>query len=282
MLKKNFVFGVGITNETEDHISEFILSGLNKSSEKYYIVTPNPEIVMFAQKNPHYKKIINEAKIALPDGIGVFLASALSGYPFKERITGVDFMEELCKRSSISPVTVGFLGGRDGVAELTAKCLKKKYPWIRVGFVGEEWGDEGFINKESHQVIKSSSHKVKRPEDFRHEGLKTSIDILFVAFGHPKQEEWIYENLEHLPVKVAMGVGGAFDYISGQVHRAPYMVRAMGFEWLYRLIKEPWRWRRQLALPRFVWLVLKEKFRGPGFAKASHFAKASRDESAGK
>lgn len=242
MLKKNFVLGIGITNETEDHISEFILSGLKKSSEKYYIVTPNPEIVMFAQKDPHYKKILNEAKIALPDGIGIFLASALFGYPFKERITGVDFMEELCKRSSISPVTVGFLGGRDGVAVLTANCLKKKYPWLKVVFAGEEWD-------------KNSKFKIQNSK------FKQGIDILFVAFGHPRQEEWIYENLDKLPVKVAMGVGGAFDYISGQVKRAPFMVRAMGFEWLYRLINEPWRWRRQLALPRFVWLVLKERFK---------------------
>ncbi|MBU4098660.1 WecB/TagA/CpsF family glycosyltransferase, partial [Patescibacteria group bacterium] len=177
----------------------------------------------------------------------------------------------------------GFLGGRERVAERTAECLKTRYPWIDVVFVGEEWpqvvksssykvvksSSRQVVKSSSRQVVKSSSRQVVKSssdsenghEGFGLEDLKTSIpimDILFVAFGHPKQEEWIYENLEHLPVKVAMGVGGAFDYISGRVERAPFMIRAMGMEWLYRLIKEPWRWRRQLALGRFVWLVVKK------------------------
>ncbi len=231
MLRKSYILGVGITNETEDKILEYLLLSLKGHGQKYYIVTPNPEIVVAAQSNPHYKKILNEAKIALPDGVGVFLGSALMGNPLKERITGVDFMGEVCKRSSEQPLRMGFLGGRGGVAELTAECLKKKYPWIEVVFVGEEWD------------MKS----------------KVEIDILFVAFGYPKQEEWIYENLEHLPVRVAMGVGGGFDYISGRVVRAPFMIRAIGMEWLFRLIREPWRWRRQMALGKFVWLVVKER-----------------------
>lgn len=239
MLRKSFVLGVGITNESEDKILEYLLLGLKNTSEKYYIITPNPEILIHSYGHPHYKKILNEAKIALPDGIGVFLASALMGNIMRERIAGVDFMEEICKRSVKSPITVGFLGGRNGVAEKTSECLMKKYPWIKVRFVGEEWAT-------------SSKFKVKSS--------KSEIDILFVAFGHPKQEEWIYKNLNRLPVRAVMGVGGAFDYISGKVVRAPFMVRAMGFEWLFRLIREPWRWRRQLALPKFVWLVLKEKF----------------------
>ena len=88
-----------------------------------------------------------------------------------------------------------------------------------------------------------------------------NIDILFVAFGAPKQEEWIYENLPHLPVKIAMGVGGAFDYLSGEVERAPKFVRLWGFEWLFRLIRQPWRLRRQVALLTFLLLILKERFR---------------------
>ncbi len=239
MLRKSHILGVGVTNETEDKILEYLLLSLKQAAQKYYIVTPNPEIVVAAQGNPHYKKILNEAKIALPDGVGVFLGSALMGHPLKERITGVDFMEEVCRRSSEQPLRMGFLGGRGGVAELTAECLKKKYPWIDVVFVGEEW--------DMKSKVESRKSKVE-------------IDILFVAFGHPKQEEWIYENLEHLPVKVAMGVGGAFDYISGRVERAPFMVRAIGMEWLYRLVREPWRWRRQMALGKFVWLVVKERF----------------------
>lgn len=243
MLQKVDVLGVGITNESEEKILEYLLLSYKHTVKKYYIVTPNPEILIYAYGHPAYKIILNEAKIALPDGVGVFLASALMGHRLAERITGVDFMEEICKRSIDWPKRIGFLGGRGGVAERTAECLKRKYPWIEVAFVGEEWED-----------LKS---KVKSQK------LDTKIDILFVAFGHPKQEEWIYENLDKLPVKVAMGVGGAFDYISGRVQRAPFMIRAIGLEWLFRLIREPWRWRRQLALGKFAQLVLKERF---GFA----------------
>lgn len=233
MLRKNNVLGVGITCETENDILEYILWSLKSKTEKYFIVTPNPEIVLYANLHAQYKKILNEAKIALPDGIGVFLASAFLGHRLKERIAGVDFMEEICKRSVDQPIRVGFLGGGAGVAEITAGCLKEKYPWIKVGFAGEEWKERGSIYK---------------------------LDIIFVAFGAPKQEEWIYKHLEHLPVKVAMGVGGAFDYISGNVRRAPFMIRAVGLEWLFRLAIQPWRWRRQLALPKFVRLVLRERF----------------------
>lgn len=239
MLKKNYLLGVAITNEREESILEYLFTSLKKEPEKYFITTPNPEILVYANTHPDYKKILNAAKIALPDGVGLFLGSALVGHTLKERITGVDFMEEICKRSAGRTLSIGLLGGRGGVADKAAECLKIKYPWLNVVFVGEEW-------------VTNSKFKVQNS--------KLKIDILFVAFGHPKQEEWISENLHKLPVKIAMGVGGAFDYISGNVTRAPFMVRAIGFEWLYRLIKQPWRWHRQLALIKFIWLVLKEFF----------------------
>jgi N-acetylglucosaminyldiphosphoundecaprenol N-acetyl-beta-D-mannosaminyltransferase len=244
MLKKNYVLGVGVTCDREDDILEYILWSLKSRTEKYFIVTPNPEIVVYANSHVKYKKILNEARIALPDGVGVFLASGILGHRLKERITGVDFMEEICKRSVDQPIKVGFLGGGPGVAKRAADCLKKKYPWIKVVFKGEEWRMRDIMD-----------HRGKGQEE-------EEMDILFVAFGAPKQEEWIYEHLEKLPVKVAMGVGGAFDYVSGNVRRAPFMIRAVGFEWLFRLVMQSWRWRRQLALPKFVWMVLRERFGG--------------------
>lgn len=264
MLKKNFLLGAGITNENENKILEYLLLAL-KRDEKFYIVTPNPEILVYANDHPEYKKILNGARIALPDGVGVFLGCALMSNTLKERITGVDFMEEICKRCEREPITVGFLGGRHGVAELTAECLKNRYPWLDVVFAAEEWDFKisnlkSPANPAGRQIsnpkFKSKNLRVKNSNAF-HE--PRAIDILFVAFGHPKQELWIAENLDRLPVKAAMGVGGAFDYVSGRVERAPFMIRAIGFEWLYRLIKQPWRWRRQLALGKFVWLVLKER-----------------------
>lgn len=230
MLNKNSFLGVDITNETADKILEYLLERL-KSEEKFYIVTPNPEILVYARSHKNFKNILNHAEISLPDGTGLFLASIFMGKPFNQRIPGVDFIDFICKNTVRNPISMGFLGGRGKVAEKTAECLRKKYPYLDIRFVGEEW-------------------------DYNS---KEKIDLLFVAFGHPKQEEWIFTNLDKIPVKAAMGVGGAFDYISGHVTRAPYLIRAIGFEWLYRLVKEPWRWKRQLALITFVKLIFKER-----------------------
>src|ERR1035437_6261254 len=234
MKNKIFLLGVGFNNLRIHDVLELMIKGLEKSEEKYYIVTPNPEILVLANNDPVYKKVINNAKLALPDGIGVMMASRLLSKPLRWRIHGVDLMESICREVSKRPITVGFLGGGANVAESAAECLRVKYPGLKVNFTEEEWNFEK-----------------KHPE----------TDILFVAFGSPKQEIWIAENLSRLPVKVASGVGGAFDFVSGKVRRAPVLVRKIGLEWLFRLIIQPWRIERQLRLIKFIFLVCKEKFR---------------------
>ena len=234
MKNKIFLLGVGFNNLRINDVLELMIKGLEKSEEKYYIVTPNPEILVLANNDPVYKKVINNAKLALPDGIGVMMASRLLSKPLRWRIHGVDLMESICREVSKRPITVGFLGGGANVAESAAECLRVKYPGLKVNFTEEEWNFEK-----------------KHPE----------TDILFVAFGSPKQEIWIAENLSRLPVKVAIGVGGAFDFVSRKVMRAPVLVRKIGLEWLFRLIIQPWRIERQLRLIKFIFLVCKEKFR---------------------
>ena len=233
-LEKIYILGVGFTNQTEKVILEYIVKNLQKGTKNYYIVTPNPELLVIANKQMEYKKVLNGAKIALADGIGVILASRLMGRPIKERIHGVDFMENVCKEVSKRPITVGFLGGGPNVADKTADCLQKKYPGLNVGWVSEEWSED--LNLKS-------------------------VDILFVAFGSPKQEIWIAKNLKNLPATVSIGVGGAFDFISGKILRAPKILRNLKLEWLFRLIIQPWRIRRQLSLITFVVLILKEKIK---------------------
>jgi N-acetylglucosaminyldiphosphoundecaprenol N-acetyl-beta-D-mannosaminyltransferase len=230
---KIFLLGVGFSDASMKEVLEFIVTGLQNQSEKYYIVTPNPELLVIASKGDNYRKVLNSAKLALPDGIGVIVAGKIMGKPFKERIHGVDLVKSLCKEVSKQPITVGFLGAGPNIAELTAECLRKNYPGLKVGLVSEEWSEE-LKNKKA--------------------------DILFVAFGSPKQEIWISENLERLPAKVVIGVGGAFDFISGKVRRAPLILRKIGLEWLFRLIIQPWRIKRQLRLVKFLYLVLREKF----------------------
>lgn len=233
MLDSIKLFGVSITNANENEILEYIYNELRDPRKKLYITTPNPEIIVYAQKHPAFKAILNKASVSLPDGVGVFIAAGLFGTSLKERIAGTDFVDRLCNYSVKNPISIGFLGGGPGVAHLTAERLKKRYPTLNVVFAREEWDSE--IEKKLH----------------------VPLDVLLVAYGFPKQEEWIHENISRLPIKAAMGVGGAFDYISGTIPRAPYLIRAMGFEWAFRLILQPWRIKRQLALIEFSSMVLR-------------------------
>lgn len=231
-----------------------------KSEGKYYITTPNPEFIMAAQGDKEFRQVLNKADLAVPDGSRLGWASQILSeknlfkkillwpfflFPIKavihfDTVPGVDLMERLCWMSAEKGFTVGFLGGRKNVALETAECLKKKYSKLKVIFA--ENGGEVDEGGKSLRELKL------------HKGLK--IDILFVAFGQGKQEKWIAQNLPSIPVKVAMGVGGSFDYLSGNVMRAPDGLRSLGLEWAFRLITQPWRIKRQLILIKFVWLVL--------------------------
>lgn len=226
------ILDVKVTSASKAQILKYVLQKHEETGKKFYIVTPNPEILMFAKNHASFRDILNGASLALPDGIGVLMASKFLGKSIIGRITGVDFMQELCHEYAKRPITVGFLGGRGGVAKITADCLREKCPGLKVVFAQDEW-DGG-----------------KLPH----------IDMLFVALGFPKQEEWIAKNLPHIDVTAAMTVGGAFDYISGKVPRAPRVLRSLGLEWTFRLMVQPSRFKRQLALPKFVLEVLKEKF----------------------
>lgn len=255
MNKSITILGVSITNETKSKVLEYLLDRIERPKEKTFIITPNPEMLVYASKHLDYQDKLNSADVALPDGIGLSIAARVLGRKLSERITGTDFIEELCKVSREKPLSIGFLGGRGGVAELTAKRLRQKYPWIDITFVAEEWNDKVFRMK---YLVSSIDKKKKNILNTKYEIPDT--DILFVAFGVPKQEEWIYDNLPHLPIKAAIGVGGAFDFLSGKVRRAPVWMRKLGLEWLFRLIIQPWRWKRQLALLTFLRLVLQQKF----------------------
>lgn len=234
MFEKKFLLGIGFTDEKLEDILEYIEKIIKKKEKKVLVVTPNPEILVIANKNSDYKNLLNNADLALIDGVGIVVAGKILGKPLKHKISGVDFIENVCKYVAEKPITIGFLGGGPGVAEKTAECLSRKYEGLKVAFASPEWD------------------KVS---------LRVSADILFVAFGSPKQEIWIGKNLKSLPVSVVMGVGGAFDMISGQVVRAPVFIRRLGLEWLFRLIIQPWRIRRQMRLLEFGLLVLREKFK---------------------
>lgn len=232
MADKIEILNIGVSNVDYDDVLEKVEKWLEKGAGKHQIVTPNPEILMNAQSNPAFSKVLNEADLALPDGVGLLWAGRILGKPLKARVTGVDVMEKLCGMAEERGFRVGLIGGKQGVAIKAADCLKKRYPKLKVLVAREEWDEKA----------------------------RGVIDILFVAFGAPKQELWIKENLGRLPVRVAMGVGGAFDYLSGEIPRAPLWIRNLGFEWLLRSIRQPWRLRRQMALFQFAFLILKERY----------------------
>ncbi|OGE37344.1 hypothetical protein A3B45_04560 [Candidatus Daviesbacteria bacterium RIFCSPLOWO2_01_FULL_39_12] len=226
------VLGVKVDDVTMDQALKTV-SGWLKDKGKHYIVTPNPEIIMKAQKDEELKKILNKAGLAIPDGAGLKLTGDIVC-----NTPGVDLMEGLIKLGAEKGLTTGFLGGRDRVAEKCVERLRSRYPNLKISFTDSG----GEVNDNGKQVVSS-----KYP----------ATDLLFVAFGPPKQEKWIFKNLAKLDIKVMMAVGGAFDFLSGQVPRAPKWLRDLDLEWLFRLIIQPWRIKRQLALLKYLWMVVK-------------------------
>lgn len=252
---------------------EYLVKSAQTDGKKTFVVTINPEIIMLARSDQEYEKVLKSADLALADGIGVVWAAKIFGKLVNGRIHGADLVEKLSERAAKYPITVGFLGGRGNVADKTAECLVKKYPGLKVAFAVSEWPEKlddrrlkienRTLRIEDRKSINLQSSTFKGPSSIIHNpssNNRMSADILFVAFGSPKQEKWIYENLPDIDVRVAIGIGGAFDFISGNVRRAPVWLRSLGLEWLFRLLIQPWRIKRQLALPKFVILVLIERF----------------------
>jgi len=191
---------------------------------------------MAAQHDPFFRQCINEAALAMPDGIGVVWAARYLGKPTPERVTGVDMLVDLSKQG----YRLYLLGAAPGVAEAAGERLQVLAPGLQIA--GAYAGSPALA--EEDEIIE----RVRVAQ----------ADVLCVAYGAPAQDVWIRRNLARLPVAVAMGVGGSFDFLTGRQQRAPRMMQKLGLEWLYRLYREPWRWRRMLALPKFaIKVVLK-------------------------
>lgn len=202
------------------------------------VVTPNPEYVMRADRDPELKRILNEAHLSVPDGIGIVWASRLLGQPLQGRIAGSDLLPEIARLCATRGNSLFLLGGQLGVAEKTAaKFLEQNHNLMIAGVSSNDPGPDS-----DPRTIEAIN--------------KSGADVLAVAYGWPG-EYWIYRNRDKLTgVRVAIGVGGAFDFISGQVPRAPRLFRRAGLEWLFRLGMEPSRARRMAVLPRFGFKVL--------------------------
>lgn len=205
------------------------------------IVTLGTEMVVYAQRDSAFRDVINCCALSLCDTVGLLAVARRRGAQLRERVTGVELVEHLCARAAADGVGVYFFGGAEGVAADAAAILETRFPGLRV--VGTRNGF--FTSEEEPQIV----------ESIRASG----AGLLFVGLGSPRQEMWLSRYLQSTGCGAAVGVGGSFDVLSGRVARAPQFWRRLGLEWLYRLIREPHRFRRQLALPYFVWLVMLER-----------------------
>ncbi len=241
--KPAFLLGVRVDRITQqqaiERIDELVVQHKDHpvTSPCQQVVTVNTEFVMMAQYDTVFRNVINHAALVVADGIGIVWGTHYTGQPTPERVTGTDTLVELAKHCANKGYRLYLLGAAPGVAEEAATRLQVLAPDLQVAgtYAGSPAPAE---------------------EDAIIERVRTAkADILCVAYGAPAQEIWIARNLSRLPVAVAMGVGGAYDFLSGRQLRAPHVMQRLGLEWLYRLYREPWRWRRMLAIPRFMLLV---------------------------
>ncbi|MBI4049301.1 MAG: WecB/TagA/CpsF family glycosyltransferase [Candidatus Doudnabacteria bacterium] len=253
------IAGVLIDNITKEEALENILQ-ICRLSEPGHIVTTYSELIVFAEKDEKYRKILNSAALSLPDGIGILwaayylssvnhhLLTSLAGIilnPFKirsvikEQVTGRQLIWDIAKLASEKNYSLALVGGKDGVAQKTAERLKVNSQKLKVNLVLSECAfDEQLVQK----INQSNS------------------DILLIAYQPPKQEIWLAQNLKNLNVKVALGLGGTFDYIAKKRFQSPKILHFMGLEWLWRLLTQPWRIKRIWnAVPVFIWRVNRYK-----------------------
>ncbi len=207
------------------------------------VVTLGTEMVVHAQRDARYREVVNACALSLCDTVGLLAVARSRGVDLRDRVTGVELLEHLCARAAKEDVSIFLFGGAPGIAERAGQELERRYPGLRVAGTRNGY----FAAEESARIAR----------EIRASGAQ----LLFVGMGFPKQEHWLAEHLRETGCGAGIGVGGSFDVISGNVQRAPERWRKLGLEWLYRLLKEPHRWRRQLALPHFGLLVAGESVR---------------------
>lgn len=232
------LLGVRIDNVTMDETLAQIAAFVQEGGP-HQIVTVNPEFVMTAQKHQAFAAALRSAELAVADGAGLTLAARWTGQQLRGRVAGVELCERLARLSEQHGWRIFFLGAAPGVAEEAATALSRRFPGMKLA-----------------GTFAGTHHPAHEPE-IRQRILDSKPDILLVAYGAPAQDLWIARNQPQLHIPVAIGVGGTFDYLSGRVLRAPVWMRNLGLEWLFRLIRQPWRWKRiwtaVVRFPLAVW-----------------------------
>lgn len=231
------ILGIGVDQVTMEEalgrITRFIEGGVPRM-----VVTADSSGIVAAQTDIPWRDILLKADLVTPDSAGIVWASRKVGSPIRERVSGIDLVERICQLSSIKGWRLYFLGAAPGIADKAADQMRLKYPGVNI--VGTH---DGYFPKSDEFSVVA---EVRR----------ASPDVVFVAMGIPKQEKFIAEHLYEMGAKVAMGVGGSFDVLSGTVKRAPKLIQRFRLEWLWRWVLRPSKWRKNILLPKFWWMVM--------------------------
>lgn len=234
------IYGIPVSKlnmkQTVDLVAQII-----ENRKPTQIITGNPIMVMTALENPSYMAMMRQADLVVPDGAGLVWASRFIGNPVAERVAGYDLLHELMKVGEQRDWKVFLLGASPEVIVAAGEKLRSMYPGIRL--VGCK---DGYFSEEQDEEVIAEIREA-------------APDLLFVGRSADKQEPWIAKYKNRLGVPVVMGVGGSFDVLSGKLKRAPVLFQRLHLEWFFRLLQEPWRYKRMLALPKFVMKVIREK-----------------------
>lgn len=241
LLMKTSIMGLQFDNVTMAEALEKAEQMLTADSARY-IVTPNAEIAYEAMHDAELRALINGAAMVLPDGAGVVLASKILGKKLKQKVAGVDFADGLLSVLEKAGKTLYLLGSKPGIGELAAEKMLQKHPNLHICGIAD-----GYFKDEAPVVEKINA---------------SGADVLFVCLGAPKQEQFMKRHQNELNVRIMIGLGGSLDSFAGTVKRAPKWMIRLSLEWLYRLIKEPKRFKRMLRLPKYLLAVMAERIRG--------------------
>lgn len=215
-----------------------MLMGFLSDGKPHVVYTPNSEIIYAAYKDEEFKKILNTSDINTADGIGVVYASKILKKPLRERVAGYDLMHAFFKEAARDKKRVFLFGSKPGVSENAGKMLESMYEGLVICGVRDGY----FTDEQNGEIVDMIN--------------AAAADIVLVCLGAPKQEKWIYQNREKINASVIMGLGGSLDTLTGVTKRAPEKWQKLGLEWAYRLVKEPKRFFRMMALPKFALTVM--------------------------
>lgn len=235
------ILGVGFDNITKAEAVDHAFA-IQSEHKAYYVVTPNPEIVMLAREDEAMLSAAKDAELVIADGIGVIYGAKILGTPLKDRIPGIDFTTALLEKMNEEGRSLFLFGAKPGVAEKAAENLGLKFPNVKI--VGT---NDGYFTDDEPIIEKINAAKP---------------DLMLVCLGAPKQEKWMQRNVSRLDVGIMVGAGGSLDVFAGVVERAPEVWQRLGLEWLHRLLKEPSRIGRMMKLPKFIFAVIFSRFRG--------------------